>query len=71
MHACIGKQSYSFFIPGTAAAFFPFVVGRYRTHQMSRRARGLWFGPVFLIDVPRGLAQRLLANTEAVPVSRN
>ena len=70
MHARIGQQSYSFCIPGTAAAFFPVVVGRHRTHRMSRRTRGPWFGPVFLIDVPCGFLYCLLANTEAVPVIR-
>jgi len=48
MYACIGQQSYSFCIPGTAAAFFPVVAGRYRKHRMSRRTWGPWFGPVFL-----------------------
>jgi len=70
MHACIGQQSYSFCIPGTAAAFFLVVAGRYRIHRMSRRTRGPWFVPVFLIDVPCGFPQCLLANIEAVPVTR-
>jgi len=70
MHARVGQQSDLFCIPDTAAAFFPVVPGRYRKHRMSRRTRGPWFGPVFLIDVPCGFPQCLLANTEAVPVIR-